>query len=316
MSDQTEDTLPTDALEAEVAELIDEVERTAEAVEARLGDADEAVEQVLEELGDAEEPEEPTLDDDIAALIAEAERRTGVNPEIDEIDPGILETPQAGTEAHLDDVSADTKTAPEVEDAEDAEAVLAAIEENVPAEASEEDPGDVDPDVEAIVEEAVADAAAVTEGPKAATEAPAQPEPVAAESDADAADESLDDELAAEADDAIGTEIAGEIETVDLGEALAAGAAAEVAVEETQSEPPVEAASDDAVVEPAEAAEPGEPAPTLTLASRAAALLGTAISLLSSPLERLSVKQRDTIGWIALNVLFLAVCVWLYTLLR
>ena len=65
--------------------------------------------------------------------------------------------------------------------------------------------------------------------------------------------------------------------------------------------------------------DPGDDTPSVSRPPRwhaIVAAVATGLRVLSSPMERLTVKQRDTIGWIALNIVFLAVCVWLYTLLK
>ena len=64
MSDQPEDSRQADSLEAEVAELLEEVDRKAEAVEARLGN-DEEVNELLNEVGVDPEPDMSELDVDV-----------------------------------------------------------------------------------------------------------------------------------------------------------------------------------------------------------------------------------------------------------
>lgn len=367
MSDQTEDTLPTDALEAEVADLIDEVEHKAEAVEARLGDEEDAtVAQMLDELDAAPEAEAPTLDDDITELIAEAERRTGTNPEIDEIEPSVAATPEPEAEPEVEAQVTDEPDAaalvdeapaaeavvppepgdsdgypasaeavdegdiepgpaaespqsnepPNDEDAE-VEALLAAVDDAQP---SEGNAGGVDPVVEELINETATEVASGESTPPDA-ESPVPVDAPETTTPSGDADESLDEELAAEADDAIGSEIAGEIETVDLGEALAAGSAAPAPSAEAPRVPaPADVPPQSPTEEPAPSEPEAQPVPAADSepagSGRVVVLFAALLGLLARPLDRLSVKQRDTVGWIAINMLFLAACVWLYTLLR
>lgn len=346
MSDHTEDSLQTDALEAEVAELLDEVEKKAVAVEARLGAGDDPeVNELLDEVG-AASAAAAALDQDVDALIAEAERQVAPESERDEEVEALIEavaseadptTSDAAPEPAADAV-ADREPEPEPAPTAESETVAApapeaeAVHEPDAGAEVEADPVAVAPVDEPAVEASdaelvVEDAGDVPEAPGADESSPAPlgevmdptdeidlsaPAPPA-KPDSPAETGALDDELAAEADDAIGSEIAGEVETVDLGEALAAHDTEVAEVAEAAAPPPEEVAAT-ATTEPVESAaqEPAAPARWLMLLAAAA----TGLRLLSSPMERLSVRQRDTVGWVAINLAFIAFCVWLYTLLR
>ncbi len=352
MSDHTEDTLQTDALEAEVAELLDEVEKKAVAVEARLGAGDDpVVNELLDEVG-AASAAAATLDQDVDALIAEAERQTHAGAAHDEDVDALIEAVEtevaAGAGADADN-GADVAPEPTTEADTETTAAEPVPEDEIEPEAAPETEPEPEPEVEAEVE--VEADAAPSEEPSVesidasdttdTTDEAAPEEPTAEETASkplgevmdpsdeidlsapspspDAAPEpegvpgALDDELAAEADDAIGSEIAGEVETVDLGEALAAHDTEVAEVTEPATPTPKEVAVADSAEAVEENAQAGAaPARWVMLLG----MLATSLRLLSSPMERLSVRQRDTVGWIAINLAFIAFCVWLYTLLR
>ncbi|MFG0275395.1 MAG: hypothetical protein ACF8QF_10095 [Phycisphaerales bacterium] len=135
----------------------------------------------------------------------------------------------------------------------------------------------------------------------------------------------LDAELAAAADE----ELAGEFATMDdlEGEAVAPESLGPDPTPEPAPAPEPVAAPVEPVKErsPAPAAQ-AEPASTpLAEAVQEAApeahrprrsLIEPALRVLAAPLARLTPMQRDTIGWVALNTLFLAACVWVFVLLR
>lgn len=77
--------------------------------------------------------------------------------------------------------------------------------------------------------------------------------------------------------------------------------------------PPAQQASPAPEPEP----EPAQDAAAPTLPPSPWRRWGAAIlRLLALPLSRLTPTQRDTIGWVAMYTLFLAMCVWVYALLR
>lgn len=59
----------------------------------------------------------------------------------------------------------------------------------------------------------------------------------------------------------------------------------------------------------------GEKTRSVDVAGVASGVALGAAKMVSIPLARASRAQRDTIGWVALNTIFLAMCVWLYVLL-
>ncbi len=302
MSDQTDDSVQTEALEAQVAELLDEIDRKAEAVESRLGgedDSDAAAQEILSELGDDVDdapadsaratPDDPEgdLDQDVEALIEKAER-------LSEEAVGGGDRAERGPTEEDEEIGAliDSVTSGE---GEGGGTRLKAADAGSGGDGSPSN------------EEPLRMAGEVVD-------------PTDDEADTDGDGASLDDALAAEADDAISHEVAGEIETVDLEEALetrdaieAEAESAPTVVEEVSDEAEAESAS--GVVEAEnETADEGEA--STSFGARLLAVLTAVGRLMSKPLERLSPRARDTLGWIALNALFLAACVWLFTLLR
>jgi len=130
-------------------------------------------------------------------------------------------------------------------------------------------------------------------------------------------DESLDDQLAAEAEEAIDHELQGEVETVDLsGAGVAFGDDSELPEEpevKSKAEPAPAAAAADAL---GQEDAPSKGLPLIGWFTQVVELVMTAAYALSAPLQRLSPKARDTLGWIAINILFIGFCTWLVLLLR
>jgi len=313
MSEHPEDTLQTDELEAQVAELLRQIDEQAEAVESRMRGGDDDGAAALapgQAIGDAgADAAVRDLDDQVERLIEEA---NGPSDEaLDEAVDDLIEAAQPeGAEDEPEATAADpAETAPaqgvaagEAAPPDEPEASEAALDEEtaVPEERATEPASPTDATDEALDDEELG---APASGPESAT--------------APEASDELDEALAAEAD----ATLEGAIEEVDLGETdpepafgddselpedLAAPAVREKPVPSPEGEAAGAAAAETGTAKPAR---PG-------LLARLVAFAVGLLHALSRPLDRLTPRQRDTVGWIALNALFIAVCVWLVLLLR
>lgn len=197
-------------------------------------------------------------------------------------------------------------------DQDDAPADESSVEDAVEPAVTDE------PAVEPIVDGAIDDQ--VDELVDEATGAIVEPEPASAptgEFEAPPSIDDLDEALASAADEDDDFDLEGDFEE--------SSSVIEVASPVPTPPTPTAAAAHPPVVAPAEEASDVESATEEPAAKPAkpkvdtAALVVSAIEkparLLSAPLRMAPEAHRDTIGWIALNTLFLAVCVWLYVLL-
>ena len=336
MSEHNEDILAAEDIQARVDALLKEIEAQTEAVEARMGDGDGDEEPLLGPLGDEGGLAEGELDEQVEKLIEQA------NPpeegETAAADAPAEESPKdeaPAVEAPPTDDAGGDEPADEELDGQVAEMLREAEsdegEQTPAAEETPEAPAASPDETEQPAEPAVEPAATEDESPDDTDEGalakglagtgeapPAEDEPAPESAEASpASSDGLDEELAAEADQTL----EGEIEAVELGgEEIAFGddtdlpetpATASDAGDESDAEASAESADSP---EPSPASGSADRGPGL-LARVAAALVG-ALHLLSRPLDRLTARQRDTIGWIALNLLFIAACVWLVILLR
>ena len=265
---------------------------------------DAEVEALLEDSqGEASEvPADPSAPDDpdLSALTAELATEDADDTQ-DRSDPQA--EPDAAADPDLEPTAADPEDADP--DPEDLESLLHAA--GIP-------PGETDATTDARTDPEVPEA--IAEGvPESIPDPLSDSDPAPVSSD-DTGIEELDAELAAQADVAI----EGEIETVDLSDA-AFGDDSELPVAAPTPRPPTPSPGPAApVAAPADEAS-GEPAAgaLAKLSGFFHALLAivlAALRALSRPLDHLSPRQRDTLGWMALNVLFLALCVWLVLVLR
>jgi hypothetical protein len=359
MSEQNEDTLATEDIQARVDELLREIDAQAEAVEARMTDEQADEDGLSGPVGDQGELAESDLDDQVEKLIEQANPPEDGEPPADaaraqeatddeETEAAEAPAAEAPTEEAAEDSSDDDeldeqvdemlrKVASDDTDEETPESGAEpegtrAIEETpeAPAETPSEDAAPTEPstdvdsteeDVEDAGEEALAKSLAGAADAPAADEesSPAEDEPAPEKApEAQATSDALDEELAAEADQTL----EGEIEAVELGEEVVAFGDDTDLPEETPETPTAgEAAADESTVAEAPSELPSETHPSGgasgpgVLARLVAAVVGV-LHALSRPLDRLTARQRDTIGWVALNLLFIAVCVWLVILLR
>ncbi len=354
MSDTPEDTLQTDELTAQVDELLEEIDRQAAAVESRMSDEDDLGAELAGILADTGVVESPVAD---SMTVPEADAAPAIETE-EAAEPGkaesepeaighdalveqLLEEAESLTPPAADTVPSDEQIAEPVDvnanepltDLDvDVEALLQETEiqsESSPADEPPPTASDLDDDIEALIESVSEDAeqeeanvpGEVVAG-AAAEETVAESERPLAESDEPVPSvEALDEELAAEAEDAIEHQLEGEIETVDLGAVIeqeALGDESDVPepvasiVEERAAQEPEPVAKQVTATEPTPAAD----SKTKNSIGSVLFLSEKALAMLSRPLAGLTPRQRDTIGWVALNVLFIAVCVWLVVLMR
>lgn len=248
-----------------------------------------------------------TTDNRTEATEADADAlASAVDALIDEIE-GVCEA--------FDKSRADDAPAPPEADAPKPKAPARAPEAAPPADES------LDAAVDALVAESVG---AEAEAPPDASDAD---EPVAApEAHAEPAPSGSIDELDAELAAAADEELDGDFSTMDdlEGEAVSPESIATAPEAQPEPEPVSEpdpepvAARAPAPVEPAHSPEPAPaeeaPAPEPKPARRS--WVAPVLRVLAAPLSRLTPMQRDTLGWVALNTLFLAACVWVFVLLR
>jgi len=266
------------------------------------------------ERGGGAEPDASTLDDDAQSLVDDATRAAAAEPRGDEASHAGVAAPSKSPAPEDARPDASRPDPAETEGAKDEQG------------AAESDPR--------RAEAADASAAATGAPPEAVEEVEI---------------ENLDDALAEEADrlaeDESDDEVEGSFEPPSVVEQAAAPPIEEPAKEtgeapqdaappepkgEPEPAPPIVEVGD-AVASPQSASTPtNKPAPKSAdkqesedsdepaagRAAAVAALLTRSVDALARPFDRLSPKTRDTIGWIALNTAFLAVCVWLYVVLR
>ena len=331
MSDTPDNTLHTDELTAQVDELLEEIDRQAVAVEARMGDEvglSTEVQGIVADTGVSE----PVADEPVAKPEARAVDRVEVpDGERAAVEREALvgqlleegETLAPAVEEDVPAVDAETDPVDPVTDLDaDVEALLQAAEGESAAAEAEAPATELDDDLEALIESVSEDVPAVeaeiTEVAVVEKEV-TEVEPAEALESAPSVEE-LDEELAGEAEDAIEHQLEGEIETVDLGavieqEALGDDSDVPEPAAAVVAEPVAEVAPAVESVRKAVAA-PAVDSKAKNAVGSVVHLVESAFLAMSRPVAGLSPKQRDTIGWVALNVLFIAVCVWLVVLMR
>ncbi len=332
MSEHNEDILAAEDIQARVDALLKEIEAQTEAVEARMGDGDVDEEPLFGPLGDEGGLAEGELDEQVEKLIEQA------NPpeegETAAADAPAEESPKneaPAVDAPPTDESDGDEPADEELDGQVAEMLREAEgdegEQSPAAEETPEAPAASPDETEQLAEPTATedespddtDEDALAKGLAGTGEAPPaadEPAPESVEA-SPASSDGLDEELAAEADQTL----EGEIEAVELGgEEIAFGDDTDLPETPATSSDAGEASDAEAPAESAESPEPSSPSGSADrgagLLARVAAALVGALHLLSRPLDRLTARQRDTIGWIALNLMFIAACVWLVILLR
>ncbi|TVQ33153.1 MAG: hypothetical protein EA376_03610 [Phycisphaeraceae bacterium] len=328
-------------LERQVGALLQSIDTTTETIERRLAVDDDAPPQrkadapapgseaatdaATQDAGETSEATEP----DTAAPADEAE----VEPEAEASDAGDTkdggeETVEAEAVAEAADTAA-TEAAGEKTGAADDD-IDAGVEQLI-AEATEAATSDItadDDESDDAADESGEGWVAQDEVAEAATEQAAAPAP------ANIAD--VDEQLAREAAGAVDEdEIEGEFLTPDevedrLPEAPAEVAAADAAASASDAKPkapPKESAApadaSAAAVAAAAKADPGpspgdakQDASRRNLLAQPVSLAQTALVIINKPFARLPRAMRDTIGWIAINTIFIAICVWVYLMLR
>jgi len=279
-----------DDLQTQVDALLAEIEATRNAVDERLAPDDD---------------DNDTLAPDALVTDLGASRKTSPAESPHDDAPAAAPEP-------------DDATAPESATDPALDAEVDALVDQATADAQDPPPEDSQPEPEPDPVPEPADAA--PEPAEAPDEAPdPEPEPV------DAAEPAAEQPPAPAANPAPKSEKPQTIE--DLDEALASEA------EEAASQSSDQLLDDDTPIvelpstpapppskpEPEPAAEPAV-APTeiesKSRKPRVAAVGLFALELLAAPLRRVSPTIRDTVGWIGLNSLFIAACLWIYLLLR
>ncbi|MEC9374465.1 MAG: hypothetical protein VYC34_11505, partial [Planctomycetota bacterium] len=322
---------------------------------------DSGVAAAMKEATDAAEAVEEQGDDDLERevdrLIAEAEAAArGGDVDAIETEPDAA---AVGDSTPFEDVAAEETAAVEaVEDEVGAEEVTDVADADDAVEAAAE--GEIVTAAEGVTNEEAPDAAialdaAADEASAAAIEHEEAEAIEAAEGTPTASIKVVDEQIAAEADDAAATvgpagiDEDGEISTPEAPAAAnapavkpseaetkkkdgagnvvdQAGAAAtakdgkkkEVVVEASgaAAAAPATPATQSVVQDDADGADAESDSGARSKVERAIAVAYAALVAVNAPLKLLPESVRDTVGWIALNTVFIAFCVWIYLLLR
>jgi hypothetical protein len=151
-----------------------------------------------------------------------------------------------------------------------------------------------------------------------ATDAIGEPAPAPDAFEAPPSIDDLDEALASAADEDDDFDLEGDFEVTSSAQEPAPPAPAPPPSSASATPAPAtpEPVADDSSVEsPAKEPATKQARPKLDTTALVVGAIEKPARLLSAPLRMAPEAHRDTIGWIALNTLFLAICVWLYVLL-
>lgn len=311
----------------------EEPAQLADQVDELISDAIDAVDSLQDDIGEATEVadnDEQAVDDlasQVDELIADAEEVAVVVETEDVVETeGLAETQEeAGATVEDSAPSAADEVVDEVENQTDEAPITAAqtpVDEDSVVDEVSVDEDEVNAADEDSVDATFDASTDVIEEPVSETPPPVQNETIesldsAIESEAGAVEDELD-------------ELDGEFASIDEIEELDSPPADPASKAPAADALPASKATADADVEDAAEEVSGSGSRLHQLIARVRTLamsvthrdgpvaqrLLIVLTPLARPLTKLDPKMRDTVGWVALNTLFIAICLWLFVVLR